>query len=526
MVVRGRSTVKVVAVKVVAVMALVAAACGSSEPDGADATQVTEAGTTEVTDASPGTTGATATDDDPTAVPVDSPDTASAELEIATVSLPDGLRPWWETTNRSAPFSGDVFVLAASSDVAIGAQQPSLQILRLDVALEWTRVEVSIPAAATSVDMFMTGSRLAVSYLDPAGEIVVLTSVDGADFAETRLPVPERYVAADTWAATSLIGRVQGAADLGEGVFAIVNTGLLWRRPNDIAEDYAVEQAQDPEVAENIRAASTIRGSPTGDGDMLFTFEKGGEVVGEVLGSDAGIESGYIDAYNNRTGASFESQSWMIEGNTSRNLDTPPFGGQEGLRFHALYPIDGGVGALVTDFNLAAAEAAILGTPGIYAAAAPEALARGSNWGQRTYATNNGRDWEGGKPLDAPNANFRALAWGDGLYVLVVEGEAGVGVATSANGSNWGNVDYTLDISLPGGGSVQIYVIDGKNFLVNSPGEGKSTKYSADAGGTGSVEQESESDLPELEPEEFWAMFQRLDPVDTFLFVLFAADPV
>lgn len=166
-------------IKVVAVLALVASACGSSEPAAVDTTNEGDAAaavSSEETDTAEGSA-------DPQ---------SGSELEITPVSLPDGLRPWWESKNRSASLGGGAFMLAASSEVEIGGEQPNLVILRLDPALEWTQADVSIPAAVTSASMFFTGSRLAVSYLDPGGEIVVLMSTDGIDFAETRLPIAEQ----------------------------------------------------------------------------------------------------------------------------------------------------------------------------------------------------------------------------------------------------------------------------------------------------------------------------------------------
>ena len=120
-------------------------------------------------------------------------------------------------------------------------------------------------------------------------------------------------------------------------MFAIVNAAVLWRRPLEIAQENAAGQEPDPEKADAIRLANTIRSEPLDDGDTLFTFVKG-DVEVEVLGSEAGIENGYIDAYDGRESGTFEVQSWMIDGSNSRNLDTPPFGGQEGIRLHALYP--------------------------------------------------------------------------------------------------------------------------------------------------------------------------------------------
>jgi len=487
----GRSTLKTVAVMVA--IAIVAAACGPSDPGSTAATS----GSNEVT-----TTG------DVSAVPV-----AGSEVEIVTVSLPDGLRPWWESTHRSALFGGNVFLLAASSEVGIGGQRPTLIILRLDSALEWTRIDVSIPTTATSADMFMTGSQLVVSYLDPEGEIVMLTSADGMEFVETRLPVPERYVAADTWATTSLIGSVAGAADLGGEVFAIVDTGVVWRRPVNIAKKYAAEQEQDPEVAEAIRFANTIRGEPVGDDDMLYTFEKGGEVVGEVLASDAGIELGYIAAYNNRGDDTFESQSWMIDGATSRNLDTPPFGDQEGIRLHALYPVEGGVAAMVTDFNVEAGQAGAFVRPGIYAAGVSVALAGGSESDFRTMVTNDGRVWTAEAQLEAFNAQFGGLAWAVDaeLWVLVIFGDEGVGVATSSDGISWGNPDYTLDIALPGG-PLQVQVTGDETFHIYLSGDGTSRPdhYSVKYGPGGRYDIERFLPQRDEPPEEEFSRWRKV----------------
>ncbi len=434
------------------VLAVVAAACGASDAEETATTSAVGQATDQTTDE----TAATAPDSDDA-------------LEFVTIPLPDGLRPWWESTSRTQAFAESNFLLAASSDVAVRGENPGITVLQLDAALEWVDVDVTIPPPVTSADMHMSGSQLVISYLDPVGEIVVLSTEDGTAFAETRLALPKRYVAANEWTHTTLIGNLAGAADLNESVFTVANTGIIWERPIEIAERYAVEQEQDPEVAESIRYANTIRTNPTGDGDSLFVFEKSGKVVAEVLGSDAGIEAGYSDAFSDRDDDTFEMQSWTIDGSTSTNLDAAPFNGEEGLRVHALYPVDGGVAAMVTDFNFAerAEEASSHGPAfaerGI-ATPNPTAIRAGeSEWRLRTMVTLDGLLWFLEAALGVPNPSFGSLAWGtyEGvpLFVLVFFADGGAGMAASADGSTWSAVEHVLGIDAEHGDEVHASVI-------------------------------------------------------------------
>ena len=419
------------------------------------------------------------------------------------MQLPDGLRQWWEGSNRSAQFAGSTFMLAASASVEIGGLQPGVQLLRLDSSLNWQVMDIGIAADSQSADIFKTGSRLAVSYLDPAGEIVVLTTSDGSGFDEARLPMPPRYVVANTWEATSLVGNLRGAADLGEEVFAIVNTGVQWTRPNDLAQRYAAEQ--DPENANSIRFANTIRSQTTDDGDTLFKFEKDGRVVAEVLGSEAGIEPGYIEAYGDRDSDTFEAQSWMISGSNARNLDTPPLGGQSGLRIHAVYPVEDGVGVLVTDFNFEDEPADAFGAPGTYAAGTAVNLGRYSTWHLRTLVTLDGILWLAEAIVGVPNPQFGSFFWGtyEGipLFILAFYADGKAGIATSTDGSDWQVPDYTIDISLPGGGSVEVQVTGENTIMVFSRSDGSYEVIKVvrdEASGETFVEPLIESVLPEL----------------------------
>ena len=507
---RDRSRLK--SSSLVGVIVLVAAACGSSDPVPADTPDPTGAPTPQSTE-SPEEELSTPPEATP---PEAAPDAAQPGVDVTTISLPDGLRHWWESNNRSAPFAGDAFMLAASSDVETGGESPNLKVLRINAALEWTTVNISIPAVTTSADLFVTGSRLAVSYLDPAGEIVFLTSTDGTTFEEARMPLPERYVTADTWAGTSLVGNVAGAADLGGEVFAIVNAAVLWRRPLEIAQENAAGQEPDPEKADAIRLANTIRSEPLDDGDTLFTFVKG-DVEVEVLGSETGIENGYVDAYDDRESGTFEVQSWMIDGSNSRNLDTPPFGGQEGIRLHALYPVESGVGAVVTDFNIAPDGADAFGEPGIYASGTAAALGLYSTWDLRTLITLDGLLWFAQALVGATNPFFGSLAWslygGVPLWILVFYSDEGTGVATSQDGSSWGVPDYTTDLSVGGGVTVQIDVTGDQTIRTYSFPDGSYRQYRVEypngPDGDALLELIFESDVAEPEETEVGVTFYR-----------------
>ncbi len=481
---------------IVTVLALVAAACGASDAEETATTASVGQAPDETTDQTVATV----------------PDSEIA-LEFATISLPDGLRPWWESTSRTQTFGDSNFLLAASSDVAIRGEDPGLVVLRLDSALEWSEADVTIPRSTKSADMYMTGSQLVISYLDEEGEIVVASSTDGAAFAETRMPLPERYIAADECAHTSLIGNLAGAADLNGTVLAIANTGIRWKRPVEIAQAYAIEQ--NPAAAESIRFAGTIRTKPTGDGDSLFVFENGGEVVAEVLGSDAGIESGYAEAFRDRGDDTFEIQSWTIDGDTATNLNVAPFNGKEGLRIHALYPVDDGVAAMVTDFNFAeeAAEANQQGqtfarrdvaTPGASAIRMGE-----SGWRLVPWLTYNGIAWMSQAPIDVRNPQFASFAWalyeGIPLFILVLFADGMALMAASADGRNFGATGQDLGIAEDHGGEVATQVTGADTVAVYSSGDGRYQEFGVEIHGDGTPTAEQIRDL-EIEPIDHYEL--------------------
>ena len=82
------------------VLTVVASACGASDTED---TATTAAGG-QTSDETTGETVAVAPG-------------AEEALEIVTIPLPDGLRPWWESTSRTQAFGEDRFLLTASSDV-------------------------------------------------------------------------------------------------------------------------------------------------------------------------------------------------------------------------------------------------------------------------------------------------------------------------------------------------------------------------------------------------------------------------
>ena len=199
------------------------------------------------------------------------------------------------------------------------------------------------------------------------------------------------------------------------------------------------------------------------------------------------IDPGLAAAYNNRGDDTFESQSWMIKGSTSRNLDTPPFGGQEGIRLDALYPIEGGVAAMVTDFNLEAEQAAAF------------------RWDFRPMVTLDGIVWFAEALLGVPpNSAIGSLAWAvcaeAVLFVLLFFGEVGLGMVFSTDGSNWGVADQTLDIPLLAGEPLQVQVTGETTFHVYSSADRSYRQYSVEYGPSGDalIEPIFESGVPEL----------------------------
>lgn len=233
-------------------------------------------------------------------------------------------------------------------------------------------------------------------------------------------------------------------------MFAIVGTGIKWQRPSQMIKDYVLEQAENPDdVAEAIQSSE-----PAGD-DKLYSFEKDGEVIAEFLASDAGIEPGYLDAYGPRGGGWYQTQSWMIDGTSARNLGTAPFSGQSRVQLHALYPVDGGVAAIVTNFNEGAPSVRV---PGILAIATPVAFARseeGTNQGCHSF---DGVDWvcqtlHGDPPSMGPEFEVVGFSLENGRWVMVTaDDQNGLGVTTSDDGIKWGEIDY-IGIDLLDGSS-------------------------------------------------------------------------
>ncbi len=163
---------------------------------------------------------------------------------------------------------------------------------------------------------------------------------------------------------------------------------------------------------------------------------------------------------------------------------------------------------MVTDFNVEAEQPAAFGEPGIYAAGATAALRRSSAWDLRTMITLDGVLWLAESLLGVPNPMFGSLAWatygGVPLFILVFYSDEGVGVATSRDGSDWGNADYTLDISVGDAESLQVQVTGDETIHVYSSPDGTYRQYSVEypsgPGGDAFIEQIGgiESVLPEL----------------------------
>jgi hypothetical protein len=208
-------------------------------------------------------------------------------------------------------------------------------------------------AGGSSAKVFNSGSRIVMTGTDAAGNLKVLSSKDGTTFEETTIPAPQRYVDADVWKATTLFGDVMGIADFNGELFAITSQGIRWPRPADVAAQFGYTISD--EVGDAATTANTVRQAPQGDGDFLFTFVKGDEVVLEVLGSEAGIEPGYREAAQEASASETRIiAGWMIiAGKTASQIAEPPLGGglQEDLRLNALFSDEDGVVAIMTDFS-------------------------------------------------------------------------------------------------------------------------------------------------------------------------------
>lgn len=75
----------------------------------------------------------------------------------------------------------------------------------------------------------------------------------------------------------------------------IVQMGVNWPRAMQLVAQSAYGVSE--ELGDAVAVASIIKMTSQDDGDVLFTFETTDD---EVLGSEAGLEPGYREAYDAR----------------------------------------------------------------------------------------------------------------------------------------------------------------------------------------------------------------------------------
>ena len=271
-------------------------------------------------------------------------------VTLRTLQLPDGVRAF-VAEDQSIGFG------RASYLVTLRADGVRLVVVDSDGA----RDTDAFIAGARFGEVFHSGSRIVMIGSDEAGDLVVVSSDDGVTFTEARIVIPDRYVDADVWAATTLVADVADVADLDGDLFVIAGVGINWRRASGVVADFAYTISE--ELGDAATSSGTVSAAPQGDGDTLYTFKADGEVVFESLGSEAGVEPGYEDAYDD----TFSEDSdlgfhggWVDLRHHRR--PKPRFHRlmarlDQDIRLLELYSVGEGVAALVWDFSVEAAGA-------------------------------------------------------------------------------------------------------------------------------------------------------------------------
>ena len=268
-------------------------------------------------------------------------------VTLRTLQLPDGVRAF-AAEDQSIGFG------RASYLVTLRADGVRLVVVDSDGARDTDAFIVG----ARFGEVFHSGSRIVMTGSDEAGDLVVVSSDDGATFTEARIAIPDRYADADVWAATTLVADVGGVADLDGDLFVIAGVGINWRRAPGVVADFAYTISE--ELGDAATSSGIVSAAPQGDGDTLYTFKADGEVVFEALGSEAGVEPGYEDAYDDvfSDGSDFGFHGgWVISGATASQTEIPPLnsGLDQDFRLLELYSVGEGVAALVWDFSVEAA---------------------------------------------------------------------------------------------------------------------------------------------------------------------------
>lgn len=387
--------------------------------------------------------------------------------EVRSVELPDGIEVFYD---------GDFSVIFGGAAFMVSPREGGARLMILD--RDGVRDTAAVIPGAQVAEVFNSGSQVVMTGRDDQGRLVVLASSDGATFVETVIPIPDRYLEADVWTGTDLRADVGGVADLGDGLYLIAEVGLEWTHVNQLVARHGYTISQ--EVGDAAVRAGTVRAKPQ-DGDTLYTFLNDGEVVLEVLGSEAGIEAGYEDAFNaaifNEAADIGFTRAWIITDGVAQPTADLPFGGglDEDLRLSQLYPIRDGVAAVIRDFSpdVLAPQPSLAALGGLTVSAQVAASWFGTQVVTTIWVRYEG-DWYpssdpiGDSTRDAPTVVGN---WWDG-FTWYQPGGADLVLQRSDDGVVWEKVEGTVPIATPEGSVIRLTKL-GDDFIatVYAPGE-------------------------------------------------------
>ena len=452
-------------------VALIASACGGSDTSVDTPVVDNESGASDPAD--------------PAAGAESRAESGSLLVEVRSVELPEGVEV----------FVGDPYTASfGSAAYMVSPREEGVRLVMFDE--HGARDTDAVITGTRVAQVFNSGGRIVMTGRDSSANLVVLASEDGTTFTETLIPIPQQYVVGDVWTGTSLRADVAGLADLNGDLFLIAWIGLTWEFPRNLVAQYGYTISE--EVGDAATSSGIIRSAPQGDGDTLYTFEKNDEVVLEVLGSEAGLEPGYEDAYD-----AFYAQenpdvgsagAWIVANGVATQTVNPPLNGEldQDLRLHQLYSVGDGVAAIVTDFSPGASASQQYVAAGALGFSALGALRSGlfSEWSYGVHHSWDGEVWETtGDPVGDPAApppqifidpQYNTFGWFQSYQDTFV-------IDLSDDGVAWEAPEWTIDITLPGGSKVEIMMIDGEIIQLFHPttedGDYKAFKVTLDEDG-------------------------------------------
>ncbi len=378
-----------------------------------------------------------------------------------------------DADNQTASVNGVAYIVTETVN--------GMQLVRVD--RDGASFTDAVITGATRAEVWDSGTRVVMTGVSD-GDMVILSSSGGEAFTEALIPIPQRYVDADVWQASSLMGDALGVADLAGDLLVVAALGVRWPADFEVVATHAYTVSQ--EAGDAAQFADTVTQTSRADGDTLYTFEVDGEVVFEVLGSEAGIEPGYLEAFRQ----SFESDtmafgSWIVSGSDALQTSTAPFGGglDDNLRLEALYPVEGGAAAIVIDLlpdDSDADEEGAVGALVLVSAAASQVVPAQSGdyalrkafvylFGPAPYdEANFGRSAT--VPGEVPDQAAVAANVEKGSYTMAIVADGEMTVYDSDDGADWETVETVTRVPMPDGSQVTVESSGDSNFILVWPG--------------------------------------------------------